>query len=214
MPSAVPVITCITTALIVFVAGSYIYAGRSGNGTRLWSDAKPLFARSVEQGSFASDRWPQGRLEVPYYGPMVELLTLGASRSRPQHNEGLRQAALEPPKVMSAREKRREDTRRQRTKPKRGPDMVDPQDAYARGEPQQRDWRSSSGEGERRRSHGFNREQETRQSRAGDALAAGTKAARGETRREPERRDLEQRWPSERRDGRDGFNLFNGFESR
>ena len=73
MPSTVPVVACITTALRVFIAGSYIYGGRSGHGARLSNDAEPLFARSVEQGSFASDRWPQGRLEVPYYGPMVDL---------------------------------------------------------------------------------------------------------------------------------------------
>ena len=51
-----------------------------------------------------------------------------------------------------------------------------------------------------------NREQETPRS--------WDEGSRGRTRREPDRRGPEQRWPSERREGRDGFNLFGGFERR
>jgi hypothetical protein len=214
MPSAVPVVACIVTTLSVFIVGSHIYGERSGQVARLWSHAEPLFARSVEQHSLAPDRWPQGRLEVPYYGPMVELLTLGASRSRPQQAEGLRQPAPEQPKFTSARE-RREDIRRQRAKRERAPDneTIDPGDAYAREEPQQRGRRSSSAEDERRLSHGFNRGQETRHSRAGNGALLGRRPRGGETGREPER-GPEQRSPSESREGRDGFNLFGGFQRR
>jgi len=206
MPTAVPVVACITTALIVFVVGSYMYRERSVQPAHLSGDAEPLFSRSVEQGSLRPDRWPQGRLEVPYYGPMVELLTLGASRSAPRQSDDLRQPPPEPAKVTSAREKRREDTRRHRATRAPGNETIDPGDAYARGEPQQRGGRSSSEENERRRSRGLNREQDTRRS--------WDQVRRGETRREPERTSPKQRWPSERREVRDGFNLFGGFERR
>ena len=93
-------------------------------------DTKPLFARSVEQADFRGG-WPSGRLDVPHYAPMVELLTIGANAVRTS------QGATQPTTDARAEERRRDLRQTKRAKPKRVPeldDSVSALDAYAQGE--------------------------------------------------------------------------------
>lgn len=199
VPSIRSVVAFFAAALVVFGLGNYYIA--TSDNSRVVVDAEPLFARSVEQAELPAERWPRGRLEVPYYGPMVELLSLGAAFSRQPVNE----QRSNPGREAADKNKAKRDQRRaarpvQRAKAKRrGEDddaIVDPRDAYARGEPGERDARSSR---DRRRPD----EQRSRKREP--------RASVGEER--------QQRWSPPRPESGEGsgFNpmrLFGGFERR
>ena len=88
-------------SLIVLVSAALVAAGVIGLGAHIYNysrapvtEVEPLFARSVEQAGLPASHWRTERLDVPYYGPMVELLTLGASASRATTDQ--RQPATAP----------------------------------------------------------------------------------------------------------------------
>ena len=134
-------------SLPVLVSAALVALGVIGLGahyihdhSRLVSatEVVPLFARSVEQAGLPKSRWPAERLDVPYYGPMVELLTLGASASRATTDQ--RQPATAPEPQARRAPARAEQTRpSRRAKAERSNNdvrssEVDPRDAYARGD--------------------------------------------------------------------------------
>lgn len=80
--SAVPIFACAAIVIGVLGLGAHYMVGRETAGSRTTAEVAPLFARSVELAELPAARWPAGRLDVPYYGPMVELLTMAAEVSR------------------------------------------------------------------------------------------------------------------------------------
>lgn len=147
-------------------------------------EAKPLFARSVEQADIRRG-WPSGRLDVPHYAPMVELLTLGANSS------GLSQESKGKAQATVARE-RRETRRSKRSQPKRPSDedeSVSALDAYARGDQ----------EGARRGSRLDNRARE-------EAAEQRARSGRREADPRNERRGGQESLPL--------FRMFGGLEGR
>ncbi len=128
-------------SLTVLVSGALVTAGVIGLGAHIYNysrapvtEVEPLFARSVEQAELPASHWRTKRLDVPYYGPMVELLTLGASASRQRQPATAPepQARRAPAKAEQTRQSRRAKAERS-TNDMRSRD-VDPRDAYARGD--------------------------------------------------------------------------------
>jgi hypothetical protein len=197
------------------------------------TNAEPLFARSVEEAGLPAGRWPVVRLDVPYYGPMVELLTLGASAGRtatvdqpppqvPPH------AARETPRGLEeAVEVRKQQKQTRRIKEKRPNDAAaieaDAREAYAKEVQERKQRRGSTqgrddeGEGDRAirrsrtRQHEFEepinrRRQEDQRQQAHD------RSFTREDRREEKRREV--RSPENRDVGSTPFRLFGIFEQR
>ena len=103
------------------------------------TEVEPLFARSVEQAGLPKSRWPAARLDVPYYGPMVELLTLGASASRATTTDQGRPATVPEPQARRAPARAEQTRQVRRAKAERSNNdvrasEVDPREAYARGD--------------------------------------------------------------------------------
>jgi hypothetical protein len=106
------------------------------------TNAEPLFARSVEEAGLSPGRWPAVRLDVPYYGPMVELLTIGASAGRmatveqPAPQEQTEAGRQTPRASGEAAEARKQQKQARRAKEKRRDEEaateIDARDAYAR----------------------------------------------------------------------------------
>ena len=147
--SASTMYVCAGLALAALgVGGHYLINRDSGKVT----NAEPLFARSVEEAGLPAGRWPAVRLDVPYYGPMVELLTIGASggrtaeadRSAQQgHTEAERQTPLTSREAKEIRKQRKQALR---SKDKRRNDdaatEADAREAYARETPERNQRRS------------------------------------------------------------------------
>ena len=146
-------------SLIVLVSAALVAAGVIGLGAHIYNysrapvtEVEPLFARSVEQAGLPASHWRTERLDVPYYGPMVELLTLGASASRATTDQ--RQPATAPaPQARRAPAGAEQTRQSRRAKAERATNDVrssdvDPRDAYARGDASEksRDRRSSRAE--------------------------------------------------------------------
>ena len=120
MPSAVPVVACIhyrTDRSLLREATS-----TAGEAATVHAFRMTRSRCSRDRSSRAHSHPTDGLRGGLKFRITARWSTLGASRSRPQQNEGLRQPAPEPSKITSAREKRREDTRRKRARPNRGPD--------------------------------------------------------------------------------------------
>src|SRR5688572_28467369 len=83
MPPLAPLAAFCVAAVSVFGAGTYVLSGKKSAELQPVIDAEPLFARSIERSVLPATGWPSGRLDVPYYGPMVELLSVGPSSVSP-----------------------------------------------------------------------------------------------------------------------------------
>ena len=142
------------------------------------TNAEPLFARSVEEAGLSAGRWPAVRLDVPYYGPMVELLTLGASSGRratadQSAPQGQAEAARETPRTSrEAAEVRKQQKQARRSKEKRRNDdaasEADARDAYAREAPERKQRRGTT----------QRRDDEDEAGTTGDPAVANLKRAR------------------------------------
>jgi hypothetical protein len=139
--SSLPVLaSAAALAIGIFGLGAHYLYGRNSATVAV---VEPLFARSVEQAELLASRWPPERLDVPFYGPMVELLTLGASlshKSTTDHQQ--RQLAAERQTgratTTGGDQPRRQVRQSRRANGERKDDgrltEVNPRDAYARGE--------------------------------------------------------------------------------
>ena len=145
---SLPVLVCaaLVASSVIGLGAHYIY---DHSPHAQVTEVEPLFARSVEQAGLPKSRWPAERLEVPYYGPMVELLTLGASASRATTTDQGRPATVPEPQVRRAPARAEQTRQSRRAKAERSnkdlrASEVDPRDAYARGDPSEprRDRRS------------------------------------------------------------------------
>jgi hypothetical protein len=194
-------------------------------------NAEPLFARSVEEAGLPAGRWPAVRLDVPYYGPMVELLTLGASAGRtatadqpaPQATEAARET---PRGSREAVEVRRQQKQARRPKEKRRDDEAatepDPRDAYARAVPERKQRRGSTERGQDDEGNGTTRRSRSRQLEADEATdrqryegrrqPSPDRSFTREDRRERERQDT--RAPENRESGFTPFRMFGIFDQR
>ncbi len=135
-----------------FGVGGHYLTNRDTSGKV--TNAEPLFARSVEEAGLPASRWPAVRLDVPYYGPMVELLTLGASAGRTataaqSAPQGPMEAAREP--LRGSRDaarvrKQQKQARRPKEKRRNEEDATEPgaRDAYAREAPERKQRRGST----------------------------------------------------------------------
>jgi hypothetical protein len=141
--SSLPVLAAAALAIgITFGLGAHHYL--YGRNSATVAEVKPLFARSVEQAELSASRWPAERLDVPFYGPMVELLTLGASVSHvstTDHHHQQPQLAAEPQTgraTTGGDQPRRQVRQSRRANGERKDDgrstEVNPSDAYARGD--------------------------------------------------------------------------------
>ena len=211
------------------LGGHYLLNRDSGKVT----NAEPLFARSVEEAGLPAGRWPAVRLDVPYYGPMVELLTIGASggrtaaadRSAQQgHTEAERQTPLTS---REAKESRKQQKQARRSKEKRRKDdaatEADAREAYAREAPERNQRpgltqrREDADEADRTSPRSRNRQPEAdaatdRRREEGRRQQTRYRSSTPEDRDERERRE---RRAAENRDaGFTPFRLFGIFEQR
>jgi hypothetical protein len=194
------------------------------------TNAKPLFARSVEAGGVPpAGRWPEVRLDVPYYGPMVELLTFGGSAGRTATADPSSQRPPEaaPRASREAAEARKQQKQARRPKDRRPNDEAtaepNARDAYARDVPE----RSQRGRSMQRRNDEEDANRATRRSRNRQLeVDEATDRRRPEDRRQAprdrsftreDRRDQERR-ESRVPEGRDAgfapFRMFGGFDQR
>jgi hypothetical protein len=197
------------------------------------TNAKPLFARSVEEAEFPASRWPAARLDVPYYGPMVELLTLGASaggtatadQSAQQGHTGTERQTPRP--SSEAKEIRKQQKQARRPKEKRQNDdaatEADAREAYAREVPERNQRRGPT----HRRDDYDEADRTTRRSRSRQPeLDEAADRRREESRRQQsrdrsftrddrgERERQDRRAPENREAGFTPFRMFGIFEQR
>ena len=135
---SLPVLVCaaLVASSVIGLGAHYIY---DHSPHAQVTEVEPLFARSVEQAGLPKSRWPAERLDVPYYGPMVELLTLGASASRATTSDRGRPATVPEPQARRAPARAEQTRQSRRAKAERSNNdvrtsEVDPRDAYARGD--------------------------------------------------------------------------------
>jgi hypothetical protein len=195
-------------------------------------DAEPLFARSVEEAGLPGGRWPAVRLDVPYYGPMVELLTVGASAGRTttadqSAAQQQTEAARETPRTSrEASEVRKQQKQTRRPKEKRRNEDAtsepDARNSYAREVPERNQRRGTTQHRDDEDEDRTTRRSRSRQSEAGE----GSELRRDEGRRqqsrertftrddgrERERRDT--RAPENRESGATPFRMFGIFDQR
>jgi hypothetical protein len=195
------------------------------------TNAEPLFARSVGEAELPAGRSRAVRLDVPYYGPMVELLTLGASagrtatadRSAPQ---GHTEEARGTPRVLKEAAKLRKQ-QKQAWRPKeekRRNNAVatenDAREAYARDVPerkQRRGWtprRYDEDQADRaRRSRPLDVHETTdRRRQEGSRQPSRNRSLARDGSRERGRRDT--RGPENRDSGFTPFRMFGIFDQR
>jgi hypothetical protein len=194
--------------------------------------AEPLFARSVEESGLSPGRWPSVRLDVPYYGPMVELLTLGATAGRTTTAD---QSAAQPPTEAAretprasreASEVRKLQKQTRRPEKRRNEDATSEPDArnsYAREVPERSQWRGSTqhrddedkGDQKTRRSRSRQSEADEESERRRDEgrrQQSRDRTFMRDDRRGPERRDT--RAPENRESGFAPFRMFGIFDQR
>ena len=222
--------TCAGLILGALGLGGHYLSNRDTSGKV--TNAEPLFARSVEAG-LSAGRWPAVRLDVPHYGPMVELLTLGANSGRTatadqSAPQGHTEAARETPRTSKeAAEVRKQQKQARRPKEKRRNDdaatETDARDAYAREVPERKQRRGSTQQrdDEDEAADRTSRRSRSRQPEADEATDRRQEGRRQQSRdrsftrddsRERERRDT--RAPENRESGFTPFRMFGVFDQR
>ncbi len=228
--SSSTIFVCAGLILGALGLGGHYLSNRDTSGKV--TNAEPLFARSVEEAGLSAGRWPAVRLDVPHYGPMVELLTLGANSGRTatadqSAPQGHTEAARETPRTSKeAAEVRKQQKQARRPKEKRRNDDAasdaDARDAYAREVPERQHRRGSTQRRDDEDEVGTTGRSNSRQLEADEATDRRREEGRRQqsrerpfTRddgRERERRDT--RAPENRESGFTPFRMFGIFDQR